>query len=277
MRRLFISADLEGCAGVSSQLALAPDRPEWIAARRWMANEVRAVADAALENGYDEVIVADSHGNGHNIDPDLLPAGTHLIRSWPRPLLHVQGIEMEDVCACAMIGYHCGSTSVSGTLAHSFSGPAFRSIKLNGEPCSEGYFGAAVAGELGKPVVLVSGDDAFVRESAAFAAAATRFCSKRSLGWRSQMSESPARVCEGLKRAAASAFAAPLPEPFRLKGPYVMELSMTTQLAAEMLAYVPNVERVDAFSVSVSFGRLVPALRFLAFAMFYSPSGVLPF
>jgi len=274
MRRLFVSADMEGCAAVSSQLALAPERPEWTAARHWMTQEVVAVSEAALESGYDEVIVADSHGNAHNIIPDLLPPKTRLIRSWPRPLLQVQGVEIEDVQACAMIGYHCGSTSFPGTLAHSFSGPTFRSIRLNGELCSEGYLGAAVAGEFGRPVILVSGDDALARESVVFAPAATRFTSKTSLGWRSQMSESPSIVCAALKVSAASAFQAPLPEPFRLKGPYELELNMTTQLAAEVLAYLPDVKRVDACSVAARFDRVASALKFLAFAMFYSPIGV---
>jgi D-aminopeptidase len=61
-----------------------------------------------------------------------------------------------------------------------------------------------------------------------------------------------------------------------LQGPYLLELNMTTQMAAEVLAYLPHVKRVDAFSVAARFERLVEVIKFVAFAMFYSPSGVIP-
>lgn len=58
-----------------------------------MTQEVVVVAEAALANGYDQVIVCDSHGNTHYIEPDLLPDDVWLVRGWPRPLLHMQGVE----------------------------------------------------------------------------------------------------------------------------------------------------------------------------------------
>src|SRR5882724_8918768 len=102
MRKLFISADMEGCCAVSAPQALLPERWswEWTAARKWMTQEVAATAEAALAAHYEEVIVADSHGNAHNIDPDGLPDNVWLVRSWPRPLIHMQGVEEAEVDAC---------------------------------------------------------------------------------------------------------------------------------------------------------------------------------
>jgi D-amino peptidase len=90
MSKLFISADMEGCAAISSQHALGSDKWEWTAARRWMTEEVVTASEAALAAGYEEVLVADGHGNAHNIDPERLPNDVWLIRSWPRPLLQMQ-------------------------------------------------------------------------------------------------------------------------------------------------------------------------------------------
>ena len=113
MRRLFVSADMEGCVAVSAQQALMPDRWawEWTAVRRWMTAEVAVAAEAALAAGYDEVIVADGHGNAHNIDPDGLPENVRLVRSWPRPHMQMQGVAEAGVEACAFIGYQAAAGS----------------------------------------------------------------------------------------------------------------------------------------------------------------------
>ena len=50
-------------------------------------------AEAALAAGASEVLVSDSHGNGCNLIPDLLPKGCRLVRSWPREHAMVSGID----------------------------------------------------------------------------------------------------------------------------------------------------------------------------------------
>jgi D-amino peptidase len=273
MRKLFISADLEGCAAVSSEHAVSPDRWEWTAARRWMTEEVIAAAEGALASGYDEVIVADGHGNAHNIDPDRLPDNIRLVRSWPRPLLQMQGMQDPQVDACAFIGYHAGNTSQDSILAHVYHGAAFRSIELNGEPCSEGYLNAALAGEYGRPVIFVSGDEHTVEDARRYAPEAERFIAKQSIGLRSQMSLPPAQVRRLLKETMIRSLERPLPPPFVLRGPFRLEIEMIGRLSAEVLAYLPGIERLGPWRIATTFDRLDAVMRFIAFAMLYSPTG----
>lgn len=273
MRKFFISADMEGCAAVSSELAQLPDRVEWPAARRWMTNEVLACAEALFAAGFDEVIAADGHGNAHNIDPDLLTDNIRLVRSWPRPLLQMQGIEDPDVQACAFIGYHAKSTTKDSILAHTYYGLAYRMVKLNGEVCSEGYLNAAVAGEFGLPVILVSGDQHTVEDAQRYAPEAIGFVAKQSIGRRAQVSLPPRQVCGLIKDAMTRAVTRPLPKPFVVKGPYHLEVEMTTLAAAEMLAYLPGIERTGPFSITAKFDRVSKVMRFVAFAMLYTPTG----
>lgn len=277
MRRLFISADLEGCGAVASPNGNLPERWEWGAARRWMTDAVIASANAAFEAGYEEVIVADSHGNGHNVDPDLLPDNIQLIRSWPRPLMMMQGMECEGIEACVLIGYHAGVGTQSSLLAHSFSGAALRGVRVNGTPCSEGYLNTALAGEFGRPVVFISGDEHTIADARRYAPDAMGFISKHSVGYRSAMSLPPAQVHRLLKEAMKEALGRPLPRPFVLKGPYRLELEMTNQAAAEMLAYLPGVERVNAWTVASKFERLDLLMRFISCVILYSPTGTLPY
>lgn len=273
-RKFYISADIEGCAAVSSLHALAPDRWEWGAARAWMTREVVAVAEVALASGYDEVIVADGHGNAHNIDPNALPDNVSLIRSWPRPLLQMQGINDAGVDACAFIGYHAGPDSQDSILSHIYNGAAFRSMRLNGIGCSEGYLNAALAGVYGVPVILVSGDEQTIIDARRYAPDASGFVSKVSIGWRSQKSLPPAQVCRQLAETAHTAFAKALPPPFALEGPFHLEIETVNQGSAEMLSYLRGVVRTGSFGISTDFDRIEELMRFIAFATFYTPSGM---
>jgi D-aminopeptidase len=48
-------------------------------------------------------------------------------------------------------------------LSHTFTGPdTLWDVRLNGEPASEARFNAAVAGQYGVPVGLITGDDVIV-------------------------------------------------------------------------------------------------------------------
>jgi D-amino peptidase len=275
MRKLFISADIEGCAAVSSEHAVTPERWEWTAARRWMTEEVIAASEAAFAAGYDAVVVADGHGNGHNIDPDRLPENVWLVRSWPRPLLQMQGVNDPEVNACAFIGYHAASDSQGSILAHAYHGSAFRLMTLNGEPCSEGYLNAALAGELGKPVIFVSGDEHTIQDARRYAPSAVGFVAKHSIGLRSQMSLPPVQVRRLLNEAMTRALRNPLPGPFVLKGPFRLEIEMVSRMSAEVLAYLPGVERPGPWGIRATFPTLEATMRFIAFAMLYSPTGAL--
>lgn len=273
MRRILISVDMEGVSAVTSRPALMPEGWEWPAARRWMTEEFNAVAQAAFGAGYDEIVAVDSHGTGLNLDPDLIPDNVRLVRAGPRAFSQMEGIDERDIDACAFVGYHNAATA-SGLFAHTFSGAAFRAVYLNGELASEGYFNAALAGEFGKPVVFVSGDQYTIEDARRYAPNVIGYVTKQTLGWSSQSALPPKQVCRELKEAAERAFGAKRSAPFKLSGPFEVKLVMTTQTAAEVLAYLTSVERVDNHTVRVSFGSMADAMRFVSFAARYTPTGV---
>ena len=81
MKKLFISADLEGVSGVSSWEETRYGRPGYDAACRQLTREVAAACRAAQELGY-TVLVKDGHEDARNIDPTGLPRGVLLHRGW---------------------------------------------------------------------------------------------------------------------------------------------------------------------------------------------------
>ncbi len=273
MRRLLVSVDMEGVAAIASP----PAGWEWQAARRWMTHELNSVAEAAFAAGYDEVLASDSHSNAQNIDPDLLLDNIRLIRAWPRPLLQMQMIDDASVDACAFVGYHAAAGTADAVFNHSFSSAAFRTLRLNGEIASEGYFNAALAGSFGKPVLFVSGDQHTVEDALRYSPNAGTCVTKHAFGWNAQMSLPPQQVCRELKDAAGNAFKQEKPQPFVLEGPFEIEMEMTSHGAAEMLGYLPWVERVNTWTLKATFDSMPDAMRFISFAILYSPSGQTPF
>lgn len=275
-KKLFIAADIEGCGAVASLTALSADGWEWQAARKWMTREVTAVCEVALDGGYAEVIVADGHGNAQNLIPDDLPRGVKLVRSWPRPLLQMEGARLDGVAACAFVGNHNASTGEGGVLAHTYHGGAIRDLRLNGVSASEGYFNAALAGELGLPVLLVTGDDAATRDAKRYAPGAELCAVKTALGWRSQIAATPDECCDMIRASAQKAFAKPQsPAPFKVEGPYRVEFEMTSRTAPEMLAYLPQFTRLGPFTVAAQCASMAEAMRLVSFVILYSPTGAI--
>src|SRR5687768_9743767 len=162
--KVYISADLEGIAGVVTGDQLGPTGFEYGRAREFMTGEVLAAIAAAREAGATEIVVSDSHGNGESLLIDQLPDDVRIIRSWPRPLMMMEGID-STFSAAILIGYHSGTTNPAGVRAHTISSANLASVSLNGVAVPEAGINAAIAGRFGVPVVFVSGDDVAVEET----------------------------------------------------------------------------------------------------------------
>lgn len=275
IRSLFIAVDIEGISGVASPDQLGPGQFEWQKARDWMTAEAAAAARAGLDAGFDEVIVADGHGNAQNILPDGMPDRTRLVRGWPRPLLQMDGVEEESVAACMMIGFHGAARGPRGVLAHTYHGGLFVELRLNGIACSEAYLNAALAGECGVPTLLVTGDDAVCSEMQAFAPYIDTCAVKRAISWKSVSGLSPQ---EGAARVGAAATAAlarrgDIP-PFRVAGPYELDIVFTNRVSAELLGLLPCFSVLDPFTARFSAPTMRAVMQAISFAIFY-PRAVL--
>src|SRR5205085_7416004 len=105
--RVFISVDMEGIAGVVNPAQLGPGAAgfEYERFRKLMTAEVNAAIEGALAAGATAITVADSHGNGLSVLPEELNPKARLIRSWPRPLEMMEGVD-QGFDAALLIGYH---------------------------------------------------------------------------------------------------------------------------------------------------------------------------
>ena len=91
--KVYVSVDMEGVGGVVTNEQLGPTGFEYARARQFMTDEALAAIQGAREAGATEILVSDSHGNGQNLLIDLFPSDVTVIRSWPRPLMMMEGID----------------------------------------------------------------------------------------------------------------------------------------------------------------------------------------
>ena len=161
--KIYISADMEGVTGAVSSEQLGPGGFEYQRFRKFLTEEVIAAIEGAREAGADQILVSDSHGNGQNLLIDELPEDVQVVRSFPRPLGMMQGID-ETFDGVIFIGYHSSTTNPNGVRAHTTSSARLAAVHVNGTEMTEGSFNASIAGHFGVPVIMVSGDDAAVEE-----------------------------------------------------------------------------------------------------------------
>ena len=240
--KVFISADMEGVAGVAHRDHLMPGGNDYTAARRWLTGEVNAAVEGAVAAGADEVWVNDGHATMRNLLIDELHPATRLVvgpaTSTNKPLIQVTGIEHDTFDACIMIGFHSRAGTPGGLLSHTWVGARVHEIRLQGVPAGEVTLNAAIVGHYGVPVVLVTGADDLCREVLGDLGNDLRVVeTKRALGTTACASLTPQCAQELIRVASEEAVNdRSSRKPFKLEAPLAIEVDYHhRQMAARAL------------------------------------------
>lgn len=250
MSKIFISADIEGVAGVVGPLQTVLGEPEFEMARRLMTLEVNAAIEGAMEAGATEFVVCDSHAHMQNLIPELLHPEARLVRGAIRDSLQMQGID-DTFAGLFVTGAHAAAGTPNAILDHTWVGKSVYNLRINGETLNEACLNAITAGFFGVPLVLVTGDEATISqtkkthpniESAEVKKAYSRYCAE---------SLHPSRAQE-LIRLAARRSIDRIQEftPTKVPAELTMEIQFLRTDMADAAALVPNVERVDARTIA---------------------------
>lgn len=267
--RIYISVDMEGLAGTVSPIQILPTGSEYESYRKIMVGEVLAAIAGARAAGATEFVVSDSHGTLQNIPIDDLPENVKLIRGEPRPLGMMEGIERGKYDGVMFIGYHAGASNPRGVRAHTIGSARLSEVKLNGVSASEGYLNAAIAGQYGVPIILVTGDDVTVEELSMLKAEGVAV--KRAIGFHAAESVTPAaarKLIEAASRRAVSRIGSYT--PFTVAGPSELDITFHFYRPAEILSWLPMVERIGPRSVRMKAPDPAAAMKLMEFVMSYS-------
>ncbi|MGH9321505.1 MAG: M55 family metallopeptidase [Vicinamibacteria bacterium] len=273
--KVYISADMEGIGGVVTGEQLGPQGFEYERFRKFMTDEVLAAIRGARAAGATEFLVSDSHGNGQNLLIDELPDDVQLVRSWPRPLGMMEGID-DSFDAVIFVGYHTSTSNPAGVRAHTFSSATLTDVRLNGVSVSEAGFNAAIAGHFGVPVGMISGDDAIVAEAERYIGDLEGAIVKHALSFHSARSLTPKASCDLIEETAKRAVERrDFLSPFRLDPEITLDVSFKNYRQAEMMAYLPIVERTDSHSIRFVGKDMVAVSKFVQFMNGYD-TGLTP-
>ena len=199
--------------------------------RRQATREADAAARALFDSGAETVVVWDNHGGGANLEFDQLDSrcqvalGAGFQRRWP-------GLD-ENFAGVLTVGYHAMEGTPDGVLAHTYSPFAYRWIKVNGREVGEIALDAAVAGEVGVPLIFVASDDHGCAEAKRFMPWVETVATKKGLGRNIAFSKHPLRavedVYEGVRQAVSRLGTA---KPFTFPAPVEMEIRFFSVLRA---------------------------------------------
>lgn len=245
--KLFISADIEGCAGLVLPAETHKQESIYRPFAEEMTKEVLAACEAAHEMGAEEIVVKDGHGDACNIDPFQMPEYVTLIRGKSgHPYNMMWGID-ESFDGVLFIGYHAPAGDPRFSVSHTSTGNSLY-LRLNGRYMSEFMLNTYTAVSCGVPVLFLSGDEAICSLAKELVPEITTAASKWGEGGAAVCQPQPLvleRIRQGVRAALEKDFSAcrlSLPEKF------VYEVTFKDWKRAYQMSFYPGMKSVDTFT-----------------------------
>ncbi len=259
--KIFVSVDMEGIGGIGTSAMTSASGKDYATGRRLMTDEVNAVVGAIFAHGPAEVVVNDSHGDMQNLLHTELDPRVTYIQGAIKPHGMVEGLD-SSFDGAIFVGYHARAGTPKGFLAHTGTG-SVKGLWINGREVGEGELNAAYAGALGVPVIVASGDAAFVGQFAETIEAET-VVTKTAVTPQSAMLRHPSLVRDDLQQAtrrALGSFAGA--KPWVVSTPIEVRLRLSDPTVTQILTAIPGVTQVDGFTVAFTAPDMAHAYRLI--------------
>ncbi len=271
--KVFVSVDLEGLPFIVTGEHLFVKGALYSEARK-IATEITAVAAECLhDNGFEEVIVADSHGPMVTLIPEELPEYTTLIRGFPRPLAMIS--EAKSCDAAVFLGYHAKAGTAHATFDHTYSSSSIDEVRINGTPASEFLLNAYALGYHDIPVILVAGDEKLLEDDVEkFAPWIERVVFKRSLSRFSAVSPSMKKIKDDLKLGISNAIKK-LENgeitPLKLEDSVEFIVRFLGSEMADVAELLPFVERLDGKTIKYNADNIIEGYKIFELLVMAAP------
>jgi len=251
--RVFVSADMEGVAGIARDEQTDPSSPLHAASRNLLTQEVNAAVEGALQAGVQEVVVSDGHWTCLNLLPEELHPRAELVSGYPRRLYMGAGMG-PGFDAAFFVGYHAAAGTPDAVLDHSYAeGRVVHQVRLGGVPQCEGSLTGYLCGVFDCPVALVTGDAAAVSQMHEFVLEVEGVVVKEGMGRQVARSLHPQAARDRIRTGAARAIERlPTIAPMRLPGAAALEVDFVSTAMADSCERVPRVARLGPRTVGYS-------------------------
>ncbi len=242
--KVFISADIEGVAGISQWDETDHEHMRGKYYAEQMTREVMAACEAAVELGA-EVVVRDAHDSARNLNVRQLPEEVTFVRGWARSPMSMMETLDDSFDAVIFIGYHSAAYTSFNPLSHTMSSRKYQKIVLNGEICSEFKINSYLSYYHGVPIVAISGDRGICEEARRFDSNILTVATQYGIG-NSTVSIHPEKSFKAIKEMVRQALKQPL-DNRQTTLPQHFELQIEYKQIADYHAasFYPGVEKVD--------------------------------
>jgi len=265
--KAFISVDLEGMPYITIPGHLDLKGTQYEEARKIATKITLTVAQELHNNGFQQIVVADSHGPMVNILTDDLPEYLEIIRGYPRPVSMIAGLEGCD--AAIFIGYHAKFGTAHSAFDHTYSGSTINKLQINSLEVSEFLLNAYAAGDLNVPVILAAGEAQLIQDDVKKHTPWTETVTlKHSLSRLSTRSHSMSKIEKQLKetvKKAAANFQQGKTKPLTTKKPVKTQITTMNSLFADIAELLPIIKRIDGLNVEYTAKNMNEAYRIFEF------------
>jgi D-amino peptidase len=227
-KRILIVTDLEGAGGVNNpDEQLLPGQRRYMESRKILTGEINSAVEGAISAGASQVDIWDGHDGSRMLSIDEIHSAARLIQGKPTPANYYMSPKSHD--GVMFIGQHAKAGAKDAVLAHSQSFNV-RRITLNGMEVGELGQIAAIAGQFGIPVIMLSGDEAACVEMRELQPKAVTVAVKWLAGKASSLSLSHEEAKRQIREAAQKAVehAGEYP-PWKVSGPVEMVIEYLPQ------------------------------------------------
>lgn len=258
--RIFISVDMEGIGGIGTPAMTNATGKDYALGRKLMTDEVNAVIGAIFQRGPADVLVNDSHGDMQNLLHAELDPRVSYVQGAVKPYGMVAGLD-STYDGAIFIGYHSRAGTPNGFLAHTGTG-SVKGLWLNDVEVGEGELNAAYAASLGVPVLVASGDSAFV-EQFTRTVRALGVATKYAVTPQAARLLHPQVVRERLVAATRRALEARPAKPTPLATPVRVRLRLADVTVPQILEAIPGVKQTDGYTVEFTAKSMSDAYRLI--------------
>lgn len=259
--KVFISVDMEGCAGVVNWEEVSRNGKDYNYFRKIMAEETNAAIEGAIAAGATDIIVRDSHGSARNILPGDLDERAKLIRGWSGGIMSMMENIDATFDAVVFIGYHAKAGTPNATLDHTMSSASVRDISVNGISLPEAGINALIAGYYDVPVVFVAGDKAICEQSKQLFNEIEAVAIKDGIGDAAiclHPEVAQEKIREGVNKALKNLSKY---KPYKLKPPYTLKITLLKEDLIHNGSAYPGVMRTGDWELTYKTNDLYELFR----------------
>ena len=262
--KAYISVDIEGIWGNGAPKYTSRGTAEYDQYRKNMLDETNLCINELIENGYEDIVVNDSHGGMDNlISYELDPRVSFIVANGGYKARGMMEGFDESFDTVIFVGYHCPSNTINGNIAHTIWGGMIRSIHVNGKEASEAYLNALLAWYYHTPIGLAAGDHLLKEVLEKEIGTEHTFVeTKKSINNQTVLCCSKNELVKRYKEAVKNIHSNYIPQFDH----YAIDIDFHFEKNASFVSRIPTVQRLSATTIRIEgtqYDELYELMRFI--------------